>query len=55
MNAHEVVAVDLEASRETIEEVALQPSSLCRLPDGLSLMVSMTDRKLLSRSWRRTT
>ncbi len=55
MHAHEVVAVDLEGNRETIAEVPNQPSGLGWLPDGTLLVVSMTDRKLLSRSWRRTT
>ncbi len=55
MRAYEVVAVDLEGDRETIAEVPNQPSGLGWLPDGRLLVVSMTDRKLLSRSWRRTT
>ena len=48
MHAHEVVAVGLEGKRETIAEVPNQPSGLGWLPDGRLLVVSMTDRKLLS-------
>jgi sugar lactone lactonase YvrE len=48
MHAHEVVAVDLEGHTETIAEVPNQPSGLGWLPDGRLLVVSMTDRKLLS-------
>ncbi len=45
--AHEVVAVDLAGSRETIVEVPGQPSGLGWTPDGRLLVVSMTDRRLL--------
>ena len=47
MHAHEVVAVTPDGERETIVEVANQPSGLGFLPDGRLLVVSMTDRKLL--------
>ncbi|MCY3567757.1 MAG: SMP-30/gluconolactonase/LRE family protein [Chloroflexi bacterium] len=47
MHAHEVVAVTPGGERETIVEVANQPSGLGFLPDGRLLIVSMTDRKLL--------
>ncbi len=45
--AHEVVAVDLNGTRETIVEVPGQPSGLGWTPDGRLLVVSMTDRRLL--------
>ena len=48
MHAHEIVAVDLEGRRETIAEIPTRPSGLGWLPDGRLLVVSMTDRKLLS-------
>lgn len=47
MHAHEVVTVTADGERETIVEVANQPSGLGFLPDGRLLVVSMTDRKLL--------
>jgi sugar lactone lactonase YvrE len=45
--AHEVIAVDMAGRRETIVEVAGQPSGLGWTPDGRLLVVSMTDRRLL--------
>jgi sugar lactone lactonase YvrE len=47
MYAHEVVAVDLDGTRETVVRVATQPSGLGWLPDGRMLIVSMVDRKVL--------
>jgi sugar lactone lactonase YvrE len=47
MHAHEVVAVDPGGRRETIATLAALPSGLGFLPDGLPLVVTMEDRKLL--------
>jgi sugar lactone lactonase YvrE len=47
MQAHEVIAVDLEGRRETIANVPGRPSGLGLKPDGSWLVVSMHDRKLV--------
>ena len=47
MHAHKVCTVDLNGQKQEIVEVAAWPSGLGWLPDGLLLIVSMTDRKLL--------
>jgi sugar lactone lactonase YvrE len=47
MQAHEVIAVDLQGRRETIANVPGRPSGLGVRPDGSWLAVSMHDRKLL--------
>lgn len=43
---HEIVAVGLDGTRETIVEVPEQPSGLGWLPDGDLLLVSMLDRSV---------
>ena len=45
--AYQVVAVDMEGSRETIAEVPQMPGGLGWMPDGDLLVVSMLDSKLL--------
>lgn len=46
---HEVVAVDLEGTRDVIVHVSSFPFSIDWLPDGRLLIVSSSDRRLLRR------
>ncbi len=48
MQSQRVLTVDLQGSRETVAEVAQDPSGLGWLPDGTLLVVSMQDRRLLA-------
>ena len=45
--SHEVVAVDDKGNRESIVTVPEQPSGLGWTPDGILLVVSMRDQKLM--------
>ena len=47
--AHEVLAVDLEGTREVVARVASFPFSIDWLPGGQLLIVSSSDRRLLRR------
>ena len=46
--SHRVMTVDLQGHTEVVAEVPGQPSGLGWTPDGRLLVVSMTDRRLLS-------
>src|SRR5262245_44698038 len=54
MHDYKVLAIDPWGRRETIVEVANQPSGLGWLPSGELLIVSMVDRKLLRFDGKRT-
>jgi sugar lactone lactonase YvrE len=45
--AYEVIAVDIQGNRETICTIPEQPSGLGWTPDGVLLIVSMRDQKLV--------